>query len=115
MEHPVQWTSPSPIWPALTSASDVALRRAFTRPAILRFASDSFMDEFRATLEVDPTRISELRAQPETWRGLGAQPLATPRAPLFARQLQRRRIAAARTAALGTSAAATLDAPPQAG
>jgi hypothetical protein len=114
MEHPVQWTSPAPIWPALTHAGDAALRGAFTRPAILRFASDAFMDDFRATLEVDPTRIGEFRAQPETWRGLAAHPVATPRAPLFARHLQRRRIAASRTAALGTSAAATLE-PPQAG
>jgi hypothetical protein len=108
MDHPVQWSAPSPIWPALTSTTSLALRGTFRQPAILRFAADSFMEDFTATLAVDPTRIGELRAAPETWRGpLTATP-ATPLAPVFARALQRKRIASSRRATIGTPAAATI-------
>jgi len=41
----------------------------FRQPALLRFASDSFMDDFNATLQTAPLRVTALRAQPETWKG----------------------------------------------
>jgi hypothetical protein len=41
-------------------------------PAILRFATDSFMDEFHRVLETDPSKLTGLEAQFETWRGPGA-------------------------------------------
>jgi hypothetical protein len=103
MEHPVQWTAASPMWPALTSAADPNVRRAFNAPSLLRFAADSFMDDFTAMLDVDPMRLGELAARPETWRGPAPSVTPTPAAPLFARALQRKRLAALRR----TSAAAT--------
>jgi hypothetical protein len=64
MRHPVQWTAPAPMrGPA---------------PAILRFASDSFMDEFNRVLETDPSRLAGLEAQFETWRGPGSPAPAVP-------------------------------------
>jgi hypothetical protein len=108
MEHPVQWSAPSPIWPALTSTTSATLRGTFRQPAILRFASDSFMDDFVAMLAVDPTRIGEYGARPETWRGPLTAVTPTPAAPVFARALQRKRIAANRIAAIGTAGAATI-------
>src|SRR6188768_126998 len=104
MDHPVQWSAPSPVWPALTSTSSPVLRESFGTPAILRFASDSFMDDFASMLAMDPTRIGELVAKPETWRGPLSAVAPTPAAPVFARALQRRRIAAGRLATLGTAA-----------
>ena len=45
-------------------------RRAMLRkPVILRFATDTFMDDFAQLLETDPSRLLELVAIPETWRG----------------------------------------------
>jgi len=110
MEHPVEWTAASPIWPALTSAADPDVRRAFNRPALLRFAADSFMDDFIAMLDVDPMRLGELAARPETWRGPVGSVTPTPAAPLFARALQRKRLASLRGGSSGrvTTTAATL-------
>jgi hypothetical protein len=112
MEHRVEWTAASPIRPALTSAADPSVRRAFTRPSLLRFASDSFMDDFVGMLDVDPMRLGELTARPETWRGPAALVTATPAAPSFARSLQRKRLSMLRTASRG---AATVAAPAAAG
>src|SRR5262249_59165719 len=105
MEHRVEWTAPSPTWPSLTGAADAALRRTFTRPSLLRFASDSFMDDFLATLDVDPMRLAEDVAQPETWRGPAAAVAPTPPAPLFARALQRQRLSLLRRRSAGGAAA----------
>src|ERR1700675_3580362 len=99
MEHPVEWTAASPIWPSLTSATDPDARRPFNRPSLLRFAVDTFMDDFIAMLDVDPMRLGEFAARPETWRGPGAPVTPTPSAPLFARALQRKRLTALRGAA----------------
>jgi len=72
----------------------------FGQPAILRFASDTFMDEFLAVLENDPAQLTGLVARPETWRGptppASSTSLLAPTAPLSsrARMLQRfRRVA----------------------
>ena len=105
MEHRVEWTAPSPTWPALTGADDAAVRRTFTRPSLFRFASDSFMDDFLATLDVDPMRLGEYAARPETWRGPAAAVTPTPPAPPFARALQRQRLSLLRRAS-ATGAAA---------
>ena len=101
-EHPVQWTAPSQLWAAATNATDPAVQQTFGRPAILRFASDTFMDEFLAILENDPAQVSALVAQPETWRGPIA-PLAstasvatTASQSSLARQVQRLRLIAER-------------------
>jgi len=44
------------------------------RPAILRFASDDFMEQILGTLACDPSRIDALVARAETWR----EPMAEP-------------------------------------
>ena len=107
MEHPLEWTAASPIWPALTSATDPGVGRAFNRPSLLRFASDTFMDDFIAMLDVDPMRLGECAARPETWRGPVASVTPTAAAPLFARALQRKRLAALRGGAARGIAAST--------
>ena len=92
MEHRVQWTAPSPAWRSLLQIEDVELR-GFSRPMLLRFAADTFMDDYTAMLSVEPRRIVELVARPESWRGpaaVAAPPVVVPR---FARALRRRRAA----------------------
>src|SRR5438132_386001 len=50
----------------------------------------------RAPLENDPMRLGDFRAQPEQWDRPAATPEPVAQAPVFARALQRRRLAAAR-------------------
>jgi hypothetical protein len=98
MKDIAQWTAPSPLWPAAVDDIDDPSRIAFRQPAILRFATDSFMDDFMATLRNDPTRLVEYLAQPETWRRPQKSPL--PPAPLkgFDLRLERLHLAGARRA-----------------
>lgn len=44
------------------------------RPAILRFATDDFMEQMLGTLARDPSRLDRLIARPETWRTPMAEP-----------------------------------------
>ena len=67
LENHVEWTSPAPLWWQGFDPADALARRAFRTPAVLRFASDAFMDDFVNLMKVDPARLSELVAQPETW------------------------------------------------
>src|SRR5215207_3441601 len=93
----VQWTAPSPLWPIAAGTSDIALRRnALRKPVLLRFAADTFMDDFVNLLETDPSRMHELVAIPETWRGPATEPAPAKPAPLFARKLSRLGLAAAK-------------------
>lgn len=93
----VQWAAPSPLWPIAAGASDIGLRRnALRKPVILRFAADTFMDDFVNLLETDPSRMHELVATPETWRGPATEPAPAKPAPLFARRLSRLGLAAAK-------------------
>ena len=108
----VQWAAPAPLWPLAAGAGDIALRRNVLRkPSILRFASDSFMEEFIKLLETDPARLPELVATPETWRGPTAAAAPVKPAPLFARSLNRLGLTAARknglAPAISTSKGAT--------
>ncbi len=75
-------------------APGIAASPAFTRPMLLRFATDTFMDDYTAMLDVDPGRLGEFTAKAETWRGPAASVQPTAAAPLFARALQRKRLAA---------------------
>ncbi len=67
--HPVQWQAPQPLWSRFGAAGASAATTADqARPAILRFATDDFMDEMLGTLERDPSRLDRLIARPESWR-----------------------------------------------
>jgi hypothetical protein len=95
MREVVQWTAPAPLWPEAADAAELAVRRrTLRRPAILRFASDTFMDDFLALMENDPARLSQLVAQPETWRGPTPPIAPIVRKPAFLRPLNRLRLAA---------------------
>jgi hypothetical protein len=66
-EAHIEWTTPAPLWWQGFDPTDAVARRAFRTPAILRFASDSFMDDFHNVMKVDPVRLAEFVAAPETW------------------------------------------------
>src|SRR5436853_3008330 len=102
-DHQVRWMAPSPLWPEAASAATPAERLALNQPALLRFATDSFMEDFLKIVETDPAQLSSLVAQPETWRGPVVPPKATallePAEPVssFARKLNRLRLVAERS------------------
>ncbi len=97
MKDFVQWTAPSPLWGKAISQNTAALRRAeLSRPAILRFATDSFMDDFLKMAENDPKRLDQFLALPETWRGVSPQPEALNPAPAFAKNFKRLGLISAR-------------------
>lgn len=90
MKDFVQWTTPSPLWETAISRSTAQLRRAeLSRPTILRFATDSFMEDFLKMTENDPKRLDQYIAQPETWRGISPMPEPLNPAPAFARNFNR--------------------------
>jgi len=67
--HPVTWQAPQPLWARFGATSAAAAAAADqARPAILRFATDDFMEQMLATLARDPARLDSLIARPETWR-----------------------------------------------
>lgn len=62
--HEVRWLAPQPMW----GQSPAAANGAPARPAILRFASDAFMEELIAAMETRPEQLPAWLARPETWR-----------------------------------------------
>ena len=68
-EPRVQWVTAAPFWSELTQSGQVRDKRQFRQPALLRFATDTFMDDLNALLATAPTLVVGLRAKPETWRG----------------------------------------------
>lgn len=67
--HPIQWQAPQPLWARFGTTPASAVTAADqARPAILRFASDDFMEQMLGTLARDPSSIDALVARPETWR-----------------------------------------------
>ena len=70
--HPVQWLTASPFWEGLSSAANRS--KAIKRPALLRFASDTFMEDFLTVATTTPERLKEWKVQKETWR----RPMASP-------------------------------------
>ncbi len=62
----------------------------FGVPAILRFATDNFMQDYLDVLATDPRKLGEFRVVPETWRGRLAQPAITRPGDAFQLHLQRR-------------------------
>jgi hypothetical protein len=59
----ISWTPPWPLWRDSATA-------AMQEPAILRFATDDFMEELQRLLAADPTKLRGFLAVPETWRGI---------------------------------------------
>jgi hypothetical protein len=96
MKDIAQWTAPSPLWAAAADDTDDPARTAFSRPAILRFATDSFMDDFMAMLSSDPTKLVDYLAQPETWRGPQKTPPPSARYTGFDLRRERLRLGAER-------------------
>jgi hypothetical protein len=67
--HPIQWQAPEPLWSRFGATPAVAVTAPDQfRPAILRFATDDFMEQMLGTLARDPAHIDNLLARPETWR-----------------------------------------------
>jgi len=71
----IKWMSPSPLWGERSAWMGLPGQIQMTRPVILRFANDMFMDEMIAMLTHAPWRLSEWIARPETWR----TPMPTPK------------------------------------
>lgn len=72
--HPIQWQAPRPLWARFgTTFASAGTAVDQERPAILRFASDDFMEQMLGTLARDPSRIDALVARPETWRAQMAE------------------------------------------
>ena len=65
MSTQVNWLSPSPLWPQLGANSD---KTAFHAPVLLRFATDTFMQDLQSKLQQNPAGLGDFVAQPETWR-----------------------------------------------
>lgn len=65
----VQWLAPSPLWSAFTpTTAGQANVAAFRGPALLRFSSDSFMQDLQSLLATSPGSLTGYIAQPENWR-----------------------------------------------
>jgi hypothetical protein len=86
--HPIIWTAPQPLWKEATNRSG-AERAAITAPAILRFATDDFMQEFLNVLATDSQRLGEYRAVKETWRGVLSKPIPLTPKKVFVLPFQR--------------------------
>ncbi len=67
-QNEILWMSPSPIWGERSRWMRLPAQQQPTRPIILRFANDMFMDELMAMLTHSPWRLDEWIAQNETWR-----------------------------------------------
>jgi len=79
-DHPVQWRTASPLW-RLAGPTDNAV---LLRPALLRFTTDTFMEDFLTVAIRSPNRLGEWKAQKETWRKPAPVPLVPPaQASLF--------------------------------
>jgi hypothetical protein len=103
-EHQVQWIAPSPLWQGLAIGATLEERRAINNPAILRFAADSFMEDFLKIMETDPATLPSLVVEAETWRepmhaSAKISALLEPAEPVssFARKINRLRLIAERS------------------
>lgn len=69
MKHSVAWHTPSPLW---KKALEDASPGRFHRPALLRFATDTFMDDLERLLATDAGALHEHVAREESWRDAAA-------------------------------------------
>jgi hypothetical protein len=79
IRHGIEWRAPMPLW-AENSSTGIRIsdEELASYPSILRFATDSFMQDFLDVMKASPKRIAEWLAQPETWR----EPMAAPKPAL---------------------------------
>ena len=81
----------APLW-RLTGDPKVTQNRVkFRTPTILRFASDTFMDDFHNLLLAEPQRLGEYVAAPETWNSPPSEPAPAPQKSGLALTLLRAR------------------------
>jgi len=66
----------APLWTLTGDPQNADDRRTFRTPTILRFAKDSFMDDFNTLLNTDPYRLGEFIAMPEKWNAPPNEPAA---------------------------------------
>lgn len=95
-EGHVEWTMAAPLWPLVGDPTMDANRLQFRTPTILRFATDSFMQEFNDLLNTEPQRLNEFVAAPETWSSPPAEPVPPVQKSGLALTLFRARNAAVR-------------------
>src|SRR5258708_4395784 len=71
IEPQVQWTTASPLWRTLPQ-EPTRRQQQMQRPALLRFASDTFMEDLAQRLQTVlpdvPPDLSDLVARPESFR-----------------------------------------------
>jgi hypothetical protein len=102
-EGHVEWTMPAPLWQTVGDPSLADSRLRFRTPMLLRFATDTFMQDFLDLLNTDPHRLSDYLAVPETWSTPLAEPVpAAAKAGLALKLQQARNAAVARLQARGT-------------
>jgi hypothetical protein len=65
MKQTVEWRTPAPLWDL--ALAEGGARTRFLQPALLRFDSESFMDEIIEVLTNTPEQLSSLVARPEHW------------------------------------------------
>ena len=65
VENQVEWTTAAPLLSTFLEKEDV---QQVSKPALLRFKSDTFMEELIGLLQTDPQQIAGLIAQPESFR-----------------------------------------------
>jgi hypothetical protein len=67
--HVVQWVTAAPLWSDATAPADHDARyQAMRKPALLRFASDTFMADVAQVLEHDPAELRDAVATPTSYR-----------------------------------------------
>lgn len=66
----VRWMAPHPLW----LSPEQGLNGAPARPAILRFSTDTFMDEMVALTATRPEALPAWLAVPETWQDPSPEP-----------------------------------------
>ena len=65
MRHDIEWVTAPPLWDL--AQADGGTRPRFRQPALLRFESDSFMEELIGLLETGSVDLADRVAKPETW------------------------------------------------
>ena len=90
-EGHVEWTTAAPLWRLTGDPTVTENRVKFRTPTILRFATDTFMDEFQNLLSTEPQRLIEYVATPETWNSPPNEPAPAPQKSGLALTLLRAR------------------------